>query len=139
MHAPPGLLQQRLVPTTSAHDRPPAQQLGAVPVAEQVTASPRVQGAGRQAPDWHVSPVQQSLLPAQVTPSGPQHRPDWHCRAPQQPLFEAHAPPALLQQRVAPPAVAQLRPLAQHIVVEPAVQAAPSASAQPVGGRQVPD
>ncbi len=140
MHAPPAALQQRLEPTTSAQRRPPAQQLGAVPVAVQATDSPRVQGAARQVPDWQVKPEQHSQLAAQVAPSGPQHRPDWQRRPPQQPVSLAQAPPALLQQRVAPRDVAaQLRPLAQHAVVEPAVQAAPSVSAQPVGGRQVPD
>ena len=139
MQVPPGLLQQRLAPTTSAQDRPPVQQFGATPVVVQATASPRVQGAARHSPDWHVSPVQQSPLDAQVPPSPPQQRPDWQRRPPQQPLSAAQAPPALLQQRVAPATSAQERPLAQHIVAEPAVHAAPSVSAQPVGGRQVPD
>lgn len=139
MQVPPGLLQQRLVPTTSAQERPPAQQFGAAPVAEHATDSPSVQGAGRQVPDWQVSPEQQSPFAAQLTPSGLQQRPDWHCRAPQQPVLAVHAPPALLQQRVAPPAAAQERPLAQHIAVEPSVQDAPSERVHPVGGRQVPD
>ena len=45
VHAPPALLQQRLVPTTSAHERPPVQQPGALPPGVHAAASAREQVA----------------------------------------------------------------------------------------------
>lgn len=87
VQAPPALLQQRLVPTTSAQERPPAQQFGAAPVAVQAADSPRlhVEVVARQVPDWQVVPAQQSVLAAQVAPAGLQQRPPAQSPSPQQP------------------------------------------------------
>ena len=87
VHAPPLLLQQRLVPDTAAQLRPPAQQLGAVPVVVHAaaSASPQVAVAARQTPPMQVVPAQHSVPLAQVAPSGWQHRPPWQSPSPQQP------------------------------------------------------
>lgn len=87
VHAPPALLQQRLVPTTSAHDRPAAQQFGAAPPAVHAAASASEHAAviARQTPDWQVVPAQQSVLARQVAPAGLQQRPPSQSPSPQQP------------------------------------------------------
>ena len=49
--AAPGAPQQRVVPTTSAHDRPPAQHEGADAPAVHVTDSARLHASAWQVPD----------------------------------------------------------------------------------------
>lgn len=75
------------MPTTSAQERPPAQQLGAVAPGVQVAASAmeQVDVAARHTPDWHVAPAQQSALARQVAPAGLQQRPPSQSPSPQQP------------------------------------------------------
>ena len=87
VHAPPVLLQQRLVPDTDAQLRPPAQQLGAVPVVVHAaaSASPQVAVAARHVPPMQVVPAQHSVPLAQVAPSGWQQRPPSQTPSPQQP------------------------------------------------------
>jgi hypothetical protein len=113
-----------------------AQQFGAVPPVVHVADSPRVQAAARHVPLWQVRPSQQSVLVVHVPAVGWQQRPVWHSLAPQHPALVVHAPPVLLQQTVALPTAAQLRPPAQHATA-PAMHGAASAS-EHVGARHVP-
>jgi hypothetical protein len=87
VHALPALAQQRLVPPTVAQERPAAQHIGAVPPGVHAAASARehVEVIARQVPETQVAPAQQSVLAAQVEPSGLQQRPPWQSPSPQQP------------------------------------------------------
>ncbi len=113
VQAPPVFRQQYVGPpdVNEAHERPDAQQSGAL------------------APDVHdaPSPIEQT--------AGAWHVPLWHVRLLQHPVLKVHAPPALRQQYVGPPDVneAHERPDAQQFgPVAPAVHATPSP--RPHGG-----
>lgn len=113
---PPRPRQQRLVPTTSWHERPSVQQPGALApgVQRAPSVSPQVAGA------WQRPAVQSSV--------------------PQQPSELVHAPPALRQQRLVPTTSWHTRPSAQQLgALPPTEHVAASASPQVAGAWQRPE
>lgn len=111
---PPVAWQHRFVVGAPAHVYPLTQHPGAAAPGVHVVDSVSEHTGVRQVPDWHVRPVQHSLLVAHAAPDGSQQRPLWQSPAPQHPSEPVHAPPAARQQRFVVGAPAQERPSAQQ-------------------------
>lgn len=98
-HAVPVGPQQRLVPATSAHERPPVQHAGAAAEGVHVVDSARLHASAWQVPDWHVSPAQQSAFAAQVCDDVRHaHAPAVHSIDPQHCTLDVQAARASAQQ-----------------------------------------